>query len=129
MWCHFPWCHLRSRHVRSHATFSHEQWYIVYYYYSKKKSAGMRFWACVEHTSGYVWSGQELFRPSYIFHGLFIGCPPNPNIKVVYRDSSRHISVGAKESGPLRNIKDGKVFAHLGFRSKVLPESLTDLSA
>jgi hypothetical protein len=28
--------------------------------------------------------------------------PPISNIKVVYRDSSRHISVGAKRSGPLR---------------------------
>jgi hypothetical protein len=27
---------------------------------------------------------------------------PNPNIKVVYRDSSRHISGGGKGSGPLR---------------------------
>ena len=36
--------------------------------------------------------------------------------------------------GPLlkshkKYIKDGKVFAHLGFRLKVLPGSLTDLSA
>ena len=37
-------------------------------------------------------SGQELCRPSIFFHGLFIGTPPNPNIKVVFRDSSRHIS-------------------------------------
>ena len=47
-------------------------------------------------------SGQELCRPSILFHGLFIGTPPNPNIKVVFRDSSRHISGGARGSRPLR---------------------------
>jgi hypothetical protein len=41
-------------------------------------------------------SGQELCRLWHIFYGLLIGCPPpNPNIKVVYRDSSRHSSGGA----------------------------------
>jgi hypothetical protein len=34
-------------------TFGHEQWYILYYYYGKKKSAGLHFWACGEHASGY----------------------------------------------------------------------------
>jgi hypothetical protein len=91
-----------------------------------------------------------------------IGFPPNPNIKVVYRDSSRHISGGAKGSGPLRMRywkrghrkgtwlkwphsrkyvlrtlyifhvklpKDGKVLCHSGLSSKVLPGTLTDLSA
>jgi hypothetical protein len=42
-------------------------------------------------------SGKELCRPSKFFHGLFIvSPPPNRNIKVVYRDSSRHISGGSK---------------------------------
>jgi hypothetical protein len=39
-----------------HATSGHEQWYILYYYYSKKRSAGMHFRECTEHTSGHVTS-------------------------------------------------------------------------
>jgi hypothetical protein len=46
-------------------------------------------------------SGEELCRPWYIFHGIFIEFPPNPNIKVIYQDSSRHCSGEAKGSGPL----------------------------
>ena len=47
--------HVASVHVTSisHATSGHAQWYILYYYYGKKKSAGMHFRACAEHTSGY----------------------------------------------------------------------------
>jgi hypothetical protein len=43
LWLHFPWRHFRSRHIGSHATFGHEQWYILYYYYSKEKKAVMYF--------------------------------------------------------------------------------------
>ena len=47
--------HVTSVHVTSisHATSGHEQWYILYYYYSKKKSTGIHFRICAEHTSGY----------------------------------------------------------------------------
>jgi hypothetical protein len=34
----------------SHATSGYEQWYILYYYNSEKKSAGMHFQACAEHS-------------------------------------------------------------------------------
>jgi hypothetical protein len=41
--------------------------------------------------------------PSFdIFSWVIYRVPPNPNIKVVYRDSSRNISGRAKGSGPLR---------------------------
>ena len=58
LWRRFLWVTSRdvtSGHVTSgsHATFGHEQWYILYYYYSKKKKAGMYFRSCAEHTSGY----------------------------------------------------------------------------
>ena len=44
-----------SVHVTSisHATSGHVQLYISYYCYAKKKSAGMPFRTCAEHTSGY----------------------------------------------------------------------------
>jgi hypothetical protein len=67
--------HVTSVHVTSisHATSGHAQLYISYYCYGKKKSAGMPFRACAEHTSGYdvtsgyvtscdVISGQGRFR-------------------------------------------------------------------
>jgi hypothetical protein len=42
--------------------------------------------------------------PSLIYYSwvIYRVYPPNPNIKVVYRDSSRHSSGGAKGSGLLR---------------------------
>jgi hypothetical protein len=47
--------HVTSVHVTSicHATSGHAQLYISYYCYGKKKSAGMPFRTCAEHTSGY----------------------------------------------------------------------------
>ena len=41
--------------------------------------------------------------PSLIYFSwvIYRVSPPNPNIKVVYRDSSRHSSGGSKGSGPL----------------------------
>jgi hypothetical protein len=79
--------------------------------------------------------------------------PPNPNINVVYRDSSRHISGGVPrwDNAPQAHsrglninfniwiwgylcishekyIKDGKILAHFGLRLKVLLGSLTDLT-
>ena len=67
--------HVTSVHVTSisHATSGHAQLYISYYCYGKKKSAGIPFRACAEHTSGYdvtsghvtscdVISGQGRFR-------------------------------------------------------------------
>jgi hypothetical protein len=45
----------------------------------------------------------ERTMPSFdIFSWIIYRVPPNPNIKVVYRDSSRNISWGAKGSVPLR---------------------------
>jgi hypothetical protein len=67
--------HVTSVHVTyiSHATSGHAQLYISYYCYGKKKSVGMPFRTCAEHTFGYdvisghviscdVISGQGRFR-------------------------------------------------------------------
>ena len=47
-------CDVTFGHVTSdsHATFGHEQWYILYYYCIKKKSRGIHFRGCAEDTSG-----------------------------------------------------------------------------
>jgi hypothetical protein len=44
-------CDVTFGHVTSgsHATFGHEQWYILYYYYSKKKTRG-----CTSFFMGYL---------------------------------------------------------------------------
>jgi hypothetical protein len=67
--------YVTSGHVTSisHATSGHAQLYISYYCYGKKKSTGIPFRTCAEHTSGYdvtsghvtscdVISGQGRFR-------------------------------------------------------------------
>jgi hypothetical protein len=57
--------HVTSVHVTSisHATSGHAQLYISYYCYGKKKSAGMPFRACAEHTSGYDVTSCDVIRP------------------------------------------------------------------
>ena len=72
--------YVTSGHVTSisHATSGHAQLYISYYCYGKKKSAGMPFRTCAEHTSGYdvtssnayAMAGSPLLPPKY-----FLSCP------------------------------------------------------
>jgi hypothetical protein len=44
--------------------------------------------------------------------------PPYPNIKVLYLDSSRHISVGAKGSGSLRIRHPDRKWRHMKWRDR-----------
>jgi hypothetical protein len=65
-------------------TFGHEQWYILYYYYGKKKSAGLHFWACGEHASGYHVTSDHVTSCDVIFgQSLSLGYSPLGVILVV----------------------------------------------
>jgi hypothetical protein len=90
----------------------------------------MHFRACTKHTSGYdVISGHVTSCVVISGQGSFPLLPPKyamscPDILLWYLDLGGTLLITHE-----KYIKDGKVLAHLGFKSKILPERLTDLGA
>jgi hypothetical protein len=127
-------CDVTFGHVTSgsHATFGHEQWY----YYSKKKGEdalpGMRrtyFRPLILDQSG-----QELCRPWYIIHRLFIGSSPNAplahsRVSHTNFDIWKQIVEGGLYKYAIKICQRRQSSCPLLAKLTVFPGSLNDLSA